>query len=99
MPEPHLTDAQLDAMIEARLALLGIDLGQLPPGTEPDPATGSPGRDTAMAALRDFSRERLPQLARYRLPTPPLGRDGDDHDRQQSFPPLLYPSVATEWRK
>ncbi|GAA0932157.1 hypothetical protein GCM10009554_16490 [Kribbella koreensis] len=88
------TDAELDVMIRARLASLGIDLDQLPPGTQPDPETGSPGRDTALAGLRSFVRTTVAPLAAYQFAVP--GLDGDE-DRaalaQQLSPPSLYPSI------
>ncbi len=86
------TDDELDTMIRARLALLGIDLDQLPPGTEPDPATGAPGRDTALANLRSFLRTTVLPLAAYRFgPDPALA--------QQVAPPLLYPSIVEAWTR
>lgn len=86
------TDAELDVLIRARLALLGIDLDQLPPGTDPDPETGAPGRDTALASLRSFLRSTVVPLAGYRF--------GDDPAlAQQTAPPLLYPSIARAWAR
>lgn len=86
------TDDELDTHIRARFALLGIDLDQLPPGTAPDPETGSPGRDTALAVLRSFLRETVLPLSAYRFgPDPALA--------QQVAPPLLYPSITSEWTK
>ena len=64
------TDAELDVMIRARLASIGIDLDQLPEGTAPDPATGSPGRESALASLRSFVRSTLADISAFRLPTP-----------------------------
>lgn len=83
-----MTDDELDILIRARLALLGIDLDQLPPGTDADPETGSPGRDTALSVLRSFLRTTVVQLSAYRFgPDPALA--------QQVAPPELYPSIAT----
>jgi hypothetical protein len=86
------TDAELDAMIRARLASIGIDLDQLPPGSQPDPETGSPGRDTALAGLRSFVRTTIVPLGAYQFAVP-----GADEDRaalaQQLSPPSLYPSI------
>lgn len=86
------TDADLDVMIRARLAAIGIDLDQLPPGTSPDPETGSPGRDTALAGLRSFVRTTIVPLAAYQFAVP-----GPDADRsalaQQVAPPTLFPSI------
>jgi len=90
-PKPP-TDDELDTVIRARLALLGIDLDQLPPGTAPDPETGAPGRDTALASLRSFLRTTVLPLAAYRFgPDPSLA--------QQTAPPLLYPSITSAWTR
>lgn len=88
------TDAELDTMIRARLASLGIDLDQLPPGTTPDPETGSPGRDSVLANLRGFMRTTVATLSAYRVP-PPAGGEPTDAAllSQQSAPPSLYPSI------
>ena len=90
-PKPP-TDDELDAMIRARLALLGIDLDQLPPGTAADPQTGAPGRETALANLRSFMRTTVLPLATYRFgPDPALA--------QQAAPPSLYPSIMSAWTR
>jgi hypothetical protein len=90
-PKPP-TDDELDTLIRARLALLGIDLDQLPPGTAPDPETGAPGRDAAFASLRSFLRTTVFPLAAYRFgPDPRLA--------QQTAPPLLYPSITSAWTR
>lgn len=90
-PKPP-TDDELNALIRARLALLGIDLDQLPPGTAADPVTGAPGRDTALANLRSFLRTTVLPLAAYRFgPDPSLA--------QQVAPPLLYPSITEAWTR
>jgi hypothetical protein len=86
------TDAELDVMIRARLASLGIDLDQLPPGTASDPATGSPGRDSVLASLRSFVRGSVTAIAAYQLP-------GAHPALSQQPAPMLYPSISTEWRK
>jgi hypothetical protein len=92
------TDAELDVMIRARLASVGIDLDQLPAGSTPDPETGSPGRDTVLASLRSFVRTTVASLSAYQLPSP----GATDADRaalsQQSAPPSLFPSIDTAWR-
>jgi hypothetical protein len=86
------TDAELDVMIRARLASIGIDLDQLPPGTQPDPETGSPGRDTALAGLRSFVRSTIVPLGAYRFAVP--GADADQAAlAQQLWAPSLYPSI------
>jgi hypothetical protein len=78
------TDAELDVMIRARLAAIGIDLDQLPPGTTPDPVTGTPGRDSVLASLRSFMRGTVNTLAGY------------EAGPEQA--PMLYPSISTAWR-
>ncbi|MEU8226315.1 hypothetical protein [Kribbella sp. NPDC048915] len=80
------TDAELDVMIRARLASVGIDLDQLPAGSTPDPDTGSPGRDTALAGLRSFMRNTVLPLSSYEFAA-------DDRLAQQAAPPKLYPSI------
>lgn len=79
------SDDELDTMIRARLAVLGIDLDQLPPGSDPDPETGAPGRDTALASLRSFLRTTVSPLSRYRF-------GADPALAQQVAPPVLYPA-------
>ncbi len=78
------SDAELDVMIRARLAAVGIDLDQLPPGTTADPVTGTPGRDSVLASLRSFMRGTVNTLASYEA--------GPEHA------PMLYPSISTAWR-
>jgi hypothetical protein len=86
------TDSELDTLIRARLALLGIDLDQLPPGTDPDPETGAPGRDAALASLRSFLRTTVVPLSAYRF-------GADPALAQQVAPPLLYPSITAAWTR
>ncbi|MDG4788654.1 hypothetical protein O7626_22470 [Micromonospora sp. WMMD1102] len=93
------TDAELDTMIRARLASLGIDLDQLPPGTAADPETGSPGRDSVLASLRSFVRGTVAELAAYQLPAP-AGTDPElARALSQQAAPMLYPSISTQWRR
>lgn len=93
------TDAELDVMIRARLASLGIDLDQLPPGTTADPETGSPGRESVLTSLRSFVRGTLTSLAAYQLPVPPGTGPALTKPLSQQRAPMLYPSISTEWRK
>ncbi|HEU5474278.1 MAG TPA: hypothetical protein VFV67_26825 [Actinophytocola sp.] len=90
MPPTPPTDEELNILIRARLAVLGIDLDQLPAGTAADPATGAPGRETALASLRSFVRSSVVQLAGYRFGSDPALA-------QQVAPPQLYPSIGTAW--
>lgn len=92
------TDAELDVLIRARLASLGIDLDQLPVGAA-DPETGSPGRDSVLASLRSFVRGTVTTLAAYQLPAP-AGTDPVVAKALSQQPaPMLYPSISTAWRK
>ena len=90
------TDAELDVMIRARLASIGIDIDQLPAGSQPDPETGSPGRDTALAGLRSFVRTTIVPLAAYQFAVPEAGPDDRAALAQQVAPPALYPSIDIE---
>jgi len=92
VPPVPPTDAELDTLIRARLALLGINLDQLPPGTESDPVTGAPGQDIALASLRSFLRTTVQSLSNYRFGSDPALA-------QQVAPPQLYPSIATAWTR
>ncbi|MDG4824664.1 hypothetical protein O7635_22670 [Asanoa sp. WMMD1127] len=93
------TDAELDVFIRARLASLGIDLDQLPPGTADDPETGAPGRDSVLASLRSFVRSTIGTLAAYQLPTPAGTDPAVARALSQQPAPLLYPSISTAWRQ
>ncbi|WP_341719421.1 hypothetical protein QQG74_06660 [Micromonospora sp. FIMYZ51] len=93
------TDAELNTLIRARLAALGIDLDQLPPGTAADPETGSPGRDSVLASLRSFLRGTVVALAAYQLPTPDAADPDTAKALSQQRVPILYPANSTEWRK
>jgi hypothetical protein len=93
------TDAELDVFIRARLASLGIDLDQLPAGTAADPETGAPGQASVLASLRSFVRGTIGQLAAYQLPAPEGTDPAVARALSQQAAPLLYPSIATEWRK
>jgi hypothetical protein len=55
------TDAELDALIEARLKLIGIDLDQLP---ESDPSAPA-DRTRVMRSLRNFLRATPPVVSAY----------------------------------
>ncbi|WP_329102334.1 hypothetical protein OG792_23595 [Micromonospora sp. NBC_01699] len=92
------TDSELDILIRARLASLGIDLDQLPPGTTADPVTGSPGRDSVLASLRSFVRSTVTSLAAYQLPAPAGTAPALAKALSQQAAPMLYPSISTEWR-
>ncbi|AVT32611.1 MULTISPECIES: hypothetical protein [unclassified Plantactinospora] len=93
------TDAELNTLIRARLASLGIDLDQLPPGTTADPETGSPGRDSVLASLRSFVRGTVAELAAYQLPAPAGTDPALAKALSQQAAPMLYPSISTEWRR
>jgi hypothetical protein len=93
------TDEELNVMIRARLDSVGVDLDQLPPGTVPDPVSGSPGQDSVLASLRSFMRGTVAVLSAYQLPAP----DGTDPsiaaELSQQRAPMLYPSISTAWRQ
>jgi len=93
------TDAELDILIRARLAAVGIDLDQLPAGTVPDPVTGSPGRDSVVASLRSFLRGTVATLSTYRLPAPAGTDPAHEAALSQQRAPMLYPSISTAWRE
>ncbi|PZG23876.1 hypothetical protein C1I95_02325 [Micromonospora craterilacus] len=93
------TDAELNVLIRARLAVLGIDLDQLPPGTTADPETGAPGRDSVLASLRSFMRGTVAGLAAYQLPAAGTTDPQVAAALSQQRVPILYPANSTEWRK
>ena len=85
-------------MIRARLAAVGIDLDQLPPGTAADPETGAPGQDAVLASLRAFTRSSLAELSAW-VPPAPSGSPADQAvELSQQTAPMLYPSISTAWR-
>ena len=90
------TDEELNTLIRARLALVGIDLTQLHP-TAPDPVTGSPSQASVLSSLRTFLRGTVPAVSTW-LPAVPAG-DPADAARlaQQQAAPALYPSILTAW--
>ena len=55
------TDAELDAMIRARLALIGVDLTQLPVSDPSAPAD----QTRVMSSLRNFLRSTPPVISDY----------------------------------
>jgi hypothetical protein len=98
VPPTPPTDAELDVLIRARLALVGIDLDQLPPGTQPDPVTGSPGRESVLASLRAFLRGTVTTLSAYQVPVAPGTAPELVVPLSQQRAPMLYPSIFTAWR-
>jgi hypothetical protein len=93
------TDDELNVMIRARLASVGVDLDQLPPGTVPDPVTGSPGRDSVLASLRSFVRGTVEELSAYQLPAPDGTNPSLADELSQQRAPMLYPSISVAWRQ
>ncbi|MPZ93678.1 MAG: hypothetical protein GEU96_01945 [Propionibacteriales bacterium] len=83
------TDDELDALIEARLRLVGVDLAQLP--TTEDPTTGSPTREEALTYLRSVLRNTAVTLSGWSPPP------DDPALAQQVAPPALYPSSTDAW--
>jgi hypothetical protein len=90
------TDDELNTMIRARLASIGIDLGQLP--ATADPVTGTPSLTSVLSSLRGFMRSTVPTLAAFQLPAPErTDPELADPLSQQGPPPALYPSILTAW--
>lgn len=98
MPITPPSDAELDTMIRARLASLGIDLNQLPAGSTSDPETGSPGQESVLSDLRTFMRFTVAELSAYQLPFAAAGSADPALLSQQAVPPALYPSIDTARR-
>jgi hypothetical protein len=90
-PQPPTTD-ELNAYIRTRLAIAGVDLGQLP--TEADPVTGSPTQAAALSSLRAFLTSTPGALAGW---TPTVTGQPAPAYAQQSAPPVIYPSITTAW--
>ncbi|WP_432542936.1 hypothetical protein [Kineococcus sp. SYSU DK002] len=84
-----VSDEALDLLITTRLALSGVDLGQLPEVA--DPATGVPTRAAALESLRTFLRTTVPVISAWEPPV------SSPEAAQQAAAPLLYPSIATAW--
>jgi hypothetical protein len=55
------TDAELDALIDARLRLIGVDLGQLPVSDPSAPAD----QTRVLSSLRNFLRSTPPAISAY----------------------------------
>jgi hypothetical protein len=89
-----LTTDQLDALITARLVLSGIDLTLLP--TSPDPVTGAPTQDQALASLRSFLLGNPPAINSWRPAATATGADPNALS-QEAAPPLEYPSITQAW--
>jgi len=90
MPLTPPSDAELDIMIRARLASLGIDL---------NPETGSPGQASVLASLRSFMRTTVAELSAYQVPFAGAAGTADPALlSQQAAPPALYPSIETARR-
>ena len=93
------TDAELDVMIRARLAAVGIDLNQLPPGTADDPETGAPGQASVLSSLRSFARSSLAEISAWVPPAPAGTPAAQAVELSQQAAPMLYPSISTAWRE
>ncbi|RIQ18917.1 hypothetical protein [Jiangella rhizosphaerae] len=93
------TDAELDVMIRARLAAVGIDLDQLPPGTAADPETGAPGQAAVLASLRSFARSSLAEISAWVPPAPAGTPAAQAVELSQQAAPMLYPSISSAWRE
>jgi hypothetical protein len=96
MPPVPPTDDELNTMIRARLASIGIDLDQLPATT--DPVTGAPSLNSVLASLRSFTRSTVTTIASYQLPAPGGTDPAQAAELSQQGPaPALYPSILTAW--
>lgn len=89
-----LTTDQLDALITARLVLSGIDLTLLP--TSPDPVTGAPTQERALASLRSFLLSNPQAVNSWRPAAAVTGADPNALS-QDAAPPLEYPSITQAW--
>lgn len=99
MPPTPPTDAELDVMIRARLAAVGIDLNQLPPGTADDPETGAPGQSSVLSSLRSFVRSSSSEISTW-MPPAPAGTSAEQAvAMSQQAAPMLYPSISMAWRE
>jgi hypothetical protein len=92
-PQPPTAD-ELDAYIRTRLAIAGVDLGQLP--TEADPVTGAPTQAAALSSLRAFVSS-TPGILNGWSPPPAIAGDPAAAYAQQTAPPIIYPSITTAW--
>ena len=89
-----LTTDQLNTFIKTRLIMSGIDLSLLP--TSPDPVTGAPTQDQALASLRTFVLTTPEAINSWR-PVPPAGSTDPMILSQELSPPLEYPSITEAW--
>jgi len=89
-----LTTDELNTLIRTRLILSGIDLSLLP--TAPDPVTGAPTQDQALASLRSFVT-RTPGAVNAWRPVPATSTADPDALSQELSPPLEYPSITEAW--
>jgi hypothetical protein len=95
------TDDELNTLIRARLAGIGVDLSQLHP-TQRDPVTGSPSQASVLSSLRSFLRGTVPAMSAWQpvvpsMPTVPPGSPDRDRLAQQQAAPALYPSILPAW--
>ena len=97
------SDDDLTTLITARLALSGVDLGQLP--TVADPITGSPTREQALESLRTFLAGPLVDGVRTGSTVVPINQwrppvKGGPYPlalAQQKAVPTEYPSITQAW--
>ena len=68
MPPTPPTDAELDTMIRARLASLGIDLAQLPPAPPPTPSPAARASCPSWPACAPSSARTVAPIAAYEVP-------------------------------
>ena len=90
-----LTTEQLNAYIQARLVVSGIDIGLFP--TAADPVSGAPTQEQVMSSLREFILSNPAVINTWR----PVAVQGTPDNAvllsQMQSPPLEYPSIAEAW--
>jgi hypothetical protein len=89
-----LTEDELNEFIMTRLTISGIDLTLLP--VTPDPVTGAPTQDQALASMRSFILSDPPAINSWRPKAAAGGADPNALSQELS-PPLEYPSITQAW--
>jgi hypothetical protein len=80
------SDAELNAFMETRFRLSGIDLSVLPATGDGDPVTGAPSRELVLLVMRLL----------IGIFTPPVEQA---HRDPQQFPPVMFPAQAVSLRE
>lgn len=90
-----LTTEQLNAYIQAKLAISGIDFALFP--TVADPVTGAPTQDQVLASMRQFILANPASINRWRPAVSGAAPDNADMLSQMLAVPLEYPSISEAW--